>query len=84
MMTCHACGADAVVQWRRRTPDKKSTEPVAACPDHALTPEAAAQVHEAECSGPGKDGACKCPPAPPEFLMSDEDTQPKKRKPPRW
>jgi hypothetical protein len=53
MMRCTVCGAEAVVQWRRRTSDKAATEAVGGCADHALSPAAAGYVHEATCTGPG-------------------------------
>ncbi|MFE2243917.1 hypothetical protein ACFXCU_30960 [Streptomyces virginiae] len=85
MMICATCGAEAVVQWRRRL-DKKDTEPVGGCADHAMTPAAAGFVHEATCTGPGKP--CGCPaPDKPEFPFGDDDRpggQPRKRKPPGW
>lgn len=85
-MTCTVCGAEAVVQWRRRTSDKAAVEPVGGCADHALTPAAAGYVHEAACSGPGK--SCGCPaPVKPEFPFDDEDKpggRPRKRMPVGW
>ncbi|MGW5852079.1 hypothetical protein ACWFQ8_29735 [Streptomyces sp. NPDC055254] len=87
MSTCR-CGAEAVVQWRRRRPNSQDTEPVYACMDHALVPEAAGYVHAADCTGPDKNGACRCPaPGTPEFPFTEEDHPggpPRKRKPPRW
>lgn len=85
MITC-ACGAEAVVQWRRRLPGEKSkgTEPVYACADHALTLEAAGLVHEASCAGPGKNSMCSCTPEPIEFPFSDSHAPPKRRMPPGW
>lgn len=86
-MTCE-CGVEAVVQWRRRTPDTKATEPVGGCADHALTPAAAAHVHDATCTGPGKTGTCACPlSATVEFPFPGEDrpgSPPRKRMPPGW
>jgi hypothetical protein len=86
---CSTCGLDAVVQWRRLKPGTTAgdTTAVYACPDHALTPEAAAQVHLATCAGPDKTGACKCPAAGPEFPFPGPDTGGpggRKRLPPRW
>ncbi|MFJ7269436.1 hypothetical protein ACIQV3_22790 [Streptomyces sp. NPDC099050] len=82
------CGADAVVQWRRRASDKgDTTVAVYACADHALSPEAAAYVHESWCAGPGKDGDCSCPaPTEPEFpfIAPDDPKRPRKRLPPGW
>lgn len=91
MITCAVCPAEAVVQWRRLSGAKDSidTEPVYACADHALSPDAASYVHKATCSGPGKDGACACPaPAAPEFPFVDPDADPEapsaRRLPPGW
>ncbi|WKV74214.1 hypothetical protein AW27_026285 [Streptomyces sp. PCS3-D2] len=86
-MICTTCGAEAVVQWRRRTPDKRATEPVGGCADHAMTPAAAGYVHEATCPGPGK--SCGCPaPATPEFPFTGNEDRPggppKRRMPPGW
>lgn len=82
------CGVEAVVQWRRRLPEAgDDTEPVYACADHALSPAAASYVHEASCSGPGKGGACGCPP-PAEvefpFVPDDPERPPVRRLPPGW
>lgn len=87
-MTCTTCGAEAVVQWRRLTPDETATEPVYGCADHALTPEAAGYTHRADCPGPGTNGTCPCPaPAEPEFPFTDEDqaaAEDPRRMPPGW
>jgi hypothetical protein len=87
MKSCSTCGGPAVVQWQRRTdtsPD--DTVPVYACADHALSPEAAAFVHEAGCPGPGKGGTCPCTPPEPEFPFTDEGqaAEPARRLPPGW
>ncbi|MFD7093404.1 hypothetical protein [Streptomyces xanthophaeus] len=84
MITCHACTAEAVVQWQRLLPGKDvtDTEPVYACADHSLTPEAAAYAHRAECTGPGKGGACSCP--APSIKHPFPGPGNGKRLPPRW
>lgn len=93
MSTCAVCPADAVVQWRRllAAKDGGDTEPVFACADHAMSPEAASHVHQVECPGPGKDGNCPCPaPAEIEFPFvdpeadSDPQGSPERRLPPGW
>ncbi|MGW2580844.1 hypothetical protein ACWCYZ_05805 [Streptomyces virginiae] len=120
MSACTACGADAVVQWRR-LPTKDDLEqaaafeairravrmaaaatldetvaeeppqmggevtvPVYACVEHALSPEAAAFVHEAACTGPGKGGTCGCTPPLPAFPFSEAEEAPQRRLPPGW
>lgn len=82
MSSCSTCGADAVVQWRRRAAEKDSgTVPVYGCADHALTPAAAGYVHQAECAGPSK-GACACPVPAVEFPFdpADDPKHPQKRR----
>lgn len=87
-MICTACGAVAVVQWRRLVPDSTDTGPVGGCAEHALVPAAAGYVHQADCPGPGKNGTCPCPPpAEPEFVFGDEDqaaAELPRRLPPGW
>ncbi|MEU9002587.1 hypothetical protein [Streptomyces sp. NPDC048551] len=116
-MTACACGAAAVVQWRRRPTDAEldrivraeearrtaaqalgafidedtpapgtdATVPVYACVSHALSPDAAAYVHEATCAGPQKGGGCGCPPpAEPEFPFEPVEEQPARQLPPGW
>lgn len=85
MITCHACEAEAVVQWQRLLPGKGVTDtgPVFACALHALTPEAAAYTHQAECAGPSRDGTCACPaPSGPKHPFPDPATR--RPLPPRW
>jgi hypothetical protein len=85
MMSCSTCGVEAVVQWRRRADSRTDdTVPVYSCADHALSPEAAAFVHEAACGGPGKGGVCGCTPPPVEFPFSDAEEAPQRRLPPGW
>ncbi|MCX4780050.1 hypothetical protein [Streptomyces sp. NBC_01264] len=85
-----SCGVAAVVQWRQRADEKTTdTVPVFACPDHALSPEAAAYVHEAKCPGPGKNRGCTCPvPSVVEFPFEvpadDPRRPPARRLPPGW
>jgi hypothetical protein len=91
MITCK-CGLPAVVQWKRRptpaeakgAPDSGSYTPVYACADHALTPAAAALMHLATCTGPGKNAACDCTPEAPAPDFPDDPAKPKKRLPPGW
>lgn len=82
MTACTACGADAVVQWRRRAAATgEDTVPVYGCADHALAPDAAALVHEAACSGPGKNGTCSCTPKKDAPVF---ETPRGRRMPPGW
>ncbi|MFG2617819.1 hypothetical protein ACGFXC_09320 [Streptomyces sp. NPDC048507] len=116
-MSACACGASAVVQWRRRpdtaelerivraeearraaaqargtvldedtpAPGTDATVAVYACVDHALSPDAAAYVHEAACTGPRKGGTCGCPPpAEPEFPFEPAEEQQARPLPPGW
>lgn len=83
---CSTCGAAAVVQWRRLADGQgETTLPVYGCTEHALTPEAAAYVHEASCSGPG---SCGCPVPATEFPFESDVTDPQgsaeERLPPGW
>lgn len=86
--TCK-CGAAGVVQWRQWADEKgTATVPVYACPDHALSPEAAAYVHEAKCAGPRKGLGCACPVPAVEFPFEapadDPKRPPARRLPPGW
>lgn len=56
---------------------------VYACADHALTPDSAALMHQAKCTGPGKTAACDCQPEPAPAPDPDPG-KPKKRLPPGW
>lgn len=87
MITCK-CGLPAVVQWKRRplpdeSADADSFIAVYACADHALSPEAAALMHEAGCSGPVKGGACDCTPTQDGDPFTDSPA-PERPLPPGW
>ncbi|MEV7584382.1 hypothetical protein [Streptomyces erythrochromogenes] len=85
MMTCSTCDASAVVQWQRLLPDSTDTEPVGGCFDHALAPDFAGYVHQAACTGPGKNGTCLCPPpSKVEFPFEDPAAELTRRLPPGW
>ncbi|MFE2323577.1 hypothetical protein ACFXD5_06585 [Streptomyces sp. NPDC059385] len=82
MIGCTACGAEAVVQWRRRADARtEDTVPVYGCADHALSPDAAALLHEAACTGPGKNGACSCTPTD---VGTPFEAESPRRMPPGW
>lgn len=61
------CPAPAIVQWQRRSADDPDhTEPVYACPQHAITLDAASHVHQPTCPAPdpARLPACGCTPEP--------------------
>ncbi|WP_052390409.1 hypothetical protein [Streptomyces sp. NRRL B-24484] len=67
---CAACGEPAAVQWRRRNvEDPNATDAVYACGPHAITLDAAALVHQADCPAPDPavlpECGCSPEPAPP-------------------
>ncbi|MFD5564536.1 hypothetical protein [Kitasatospora griseola] len=80
--TCGACPAAAAVQWRRRNAaDPTHTDAVYSCPQHAITLNAAAHVHQAGCPAPDPAllPACGCDPEPlppPEPMGTETTTLP--------
>jgi hypothetical protein len=64
---CAACGLPALVQWRRRDPgDPDATRAVYACGPHAISLDAGALVHRADCTAPDPQllPECGCTPEP--------------------
>ena len=76
------CGKDAVVQWRRRSPDDPThVLAVFACHGDAIHVDAAALVHDADCPAPDPVHlpACGCTPEPaplPDLIGADMVTLP--------
>lgn len=74
--SCGACGAPAAVQWQRRAGgDPNDVIAVYACGEHAISMDAAAQVHAADCTAPDPKlvPACGCTPEP---LPAPEPVEP--------
>lgn len=59
-----------------------STIAVYACVDHAISPDLAARIHKATCSGLVKEAACDCTPEPVDDVFPTPDSQPDL--PPGW